>query len=335
MKKGQEVKDSKAYLARKIIEQFPHASKKELGKILFQKYPLRFSSEEVGRQFIRFVTGTCGSQTIIQTDKYKGPLSIPKGQLNDYSHYTVKGERVGILSDIHIPYHDSEPLDISVRELQKQKIDTLILNGDIIDCYQESNFVKNPTKDSIKIEIEILCHFIKDLQKAFRGAKIIYKFGNHEDRWEKYLMSKAPSIWGFECFELDNLIKIEYLRLMGKPLEIDFVKNKRIIDIGHLAVVHGHEFGEMVFSPVNAARGFYLRGKANVLGGHLHQTSEHTENNMNGKVVSAWSVGCLCDLHPEYRPLNKWNHGYAFVIHSQGTGEFEVHNKKIIKGKVY
>ncbi len=76
-----------------------------------------------------------------------------------------------------------------------------------------------------------------------------------------------------------------------------------------------------------------MRAKANIIGGHQHQTSEHTESNINGKVVGAWSVGCLCDLHPKYRPVNKWNHGFAIVKQFK-DGSFEVHNKKIIDGKI-
>lgn len=325
---------TKADLARQIIEQFPHASKRMLGKMLYQKHPLMFEDEDRARYAIRGVTGTAGGARTKPTHKdiHKGPLSIPRGELNDYSHYVVKGKRVGILADIHIPYHDYDALSVAIEELRRRNIDTLILNGDIIDCYAGSDFVKEPDAITIKGEIEILCHFIEDLQKIFPSVKIIYKLANHEERWERYILKKAPVLYGFECFELPNLIKIEFMRLIGRPLDIDFVVNKRIIDVGKLAVVHAHEFGESVFSPVNASRGFYLKAKANVVGAHLHQTSEHTESDINGKIIGAWSIGCLCDLHPKYRPLNRWNHGACFV-EVEADDNFSVDNFKIINGK--
>lgn len=331
---------SKAEKARQIVEEFPHLSKKELGKLLHKRHPLLFFSNEHGRKIVgqvtTWTTGKPGSKhgVFTKTDKHIGPLSIPRGDLNDFSHYKIGGKTIGILCDIHIPYHDFDALGIAIRELQRQNIDTLILNGDILDCYQLSRFNKEPTKMAIKEEIEMVCNFLNDLFLALPKTKIIFKFGNHEERFESFILQKAPELYGFECFELDNLIKIEYTRLFNKPLQVDFVKNKRIIEVGDLDIIHGHEFGASVFSPVNASRGFYLRAKANVIGGHCHQSSEHTESNINGKITGAWSIGCLSDLHPKYLPINKWNTGFAIVRRLEDNGNFEVNNHKIINGKV-
>jgi len=323
---------NKCELAREIIAEFPELSKKELGRLLFKKHPMEFIDAEDGRTLIRRVTDAGGSdKTYTQSDKYKGPLSIKDGQLNDFSHYKVTDKRIGMLYDIHLPYHDIEALRIAIDELVRQKVSSIILGGDTMDCFQISSFTKDPTADSIRLEIELVCQFLNDLSKL--NIKVIFVFGNHEDRFQNFIMQKAPALYGIQCFELDNLIRIEYLRIYGVPLEVDFVKDKRVIDLGHLAVIHGHNFGESVFSPVNAARGFNLRAKANVIGGHQHQTAEHTESNINGKVIGAWSVGCLCDLHPKYRPINKWNHGFAWVERFEDN-TFEVHNMKIIDGKI-
>ena len=325
---------SKAERAREIVAEFPHTSKKELGKILYSRFPLEFTDQEDARGAVRKVTGASGQNYVrnnIQSDKYIGPLSIPKGDLNDFSHYQVTGSKIGMLYDIHLPYHDIEALTVAIKEIVRQKCDTIILGGDLMDCYQLSSFNREPDKAGVKHEIDLVCNFLHDLSKL--KMKLIFKFGNHSERFENFIIKKAPELYGIECFQLDNLIRIQYQALFNKPLDIDFVKNKRIMDIGHLAAIHGHEFGESVFSPVNASRGFYLRAKANVIGGHQHQTSEHTESNINGKVVGAWSVGCLCDLHPKYRPINKWNHGFAIVTKFK-DGNFEVQNKKIINGKI-
>jgi hypothetical protein len=220
-----------------------------------------------------------------------------------------------------------------MKELKRQKIDTLILNGDIIDCYQLSDFDRTPTKDGMQREIEMLCHFLNDCQKFFPKIKIIYKLGNHCERWERKILRNAPAIWGFECFELPNLIKIEFQRLMNKPLDIDFVNKKRIIDVGKLGVCHGHEWREGTFSPVNPARGYYMRAKTSIIAGDKHQTSEHITKDMNGKIIGAWSIGCLCDLNPEYMPLNNHNHGFA-LVHRFEDDSFEVRNYKIIDGKL-
>jgi hypothetical protein len=65
---------------------------------------------------------------------------------------------------------------------------------------------------------------------------------------------------------------------------------------------------------------------------HFHQTSEHTEPTISGEIITCWSVGCLCNLHPEYMPLNKWNHGFAEIYNEDGF--FNVKNRKIINYKL-
>jgi hypothetical protein len=112
----------------------------------------------------------------------------------------------------------------------------------------------------------------------------------------------------------------------------EFIDNKRIIKAGKLNIIHGHEFGK-TSSGVNPARSFYLKAKESVLAGHLHQVSEHTEPNLSGIITTAWSTGCLCELHPEYAPINKWSHGFAHVkVNKDKT--FNVRNLKILNGNV-
>ena len=59
------------------------------------------------------------------------------------------------------------------------------------------------------------------------------------------------------------------------------------------------------------------------------------ESNLNGDLITTWSVGCLCELSPEYRPINKWNHGVIFMEcdHANG-GSITVDNRRIINGSI-
>lgn len=116
---------------------------------------------------------------------------------------------------------------------------------------------------------------------------------------------------------------------------INEIGSRQIAQYGKLFIVHGHELGRSIWSPVNAARGLYLRGKTTALAGHWHQTSEHNEKSMNMEIDVCWSVGCLCDLHPEYAPINKWNHGCAVAERVDNHGHFVLQNKKIYGTKIY
>jgi len=120
---------------------------------------------------------------------------------------------------------------------------------------------------------------------------------------------------------------------LGKDFPIEFVGDKRIIKAGNLNITHGHEFPSGIASPVNVARGLYLRAKSNAMCGHSHKTSEHSETNMNDEMITTWSVGALCDLHPLYMPINSWNHGVC-LIELDEEGKVYVHNKRIKNGRI-
>ena len=47
-------------------------------------------------------------------------------------------KRLGILSDIHIPYQSNNALAIAFETFLIDKVDSILLNGDIIDFYQLS-----------------------------------------------------------------------------------------------------------------------------------------------------------------------------------------------------
>jgi len=116
-------------------------------------------------------------------------------------------------------------------------------------------------------------------------------------------------------------------------LKIEMLKDKRPVKIGKLTVLHGQELPGM--GGVNPARATFTKTLANVLVGHYHRTSEHTEPTMNGDVINVHSMGCLCGMNPLFMPINKWNLGFAYCELDIKTGEYELHNLKIIKNKVY
>jgi len=237
----------------------------------------------------------------------------------------LNAEKVLCLYDVHIPYHSIEALTAAIDYGKKENVDCIFLGGDIIDCFKLSRFVKDPSKRNFAEELSLFKEFINVLEREFPKAKKIYKIGNHEERYQHFLFEKAKELVGVDEFNLDNIIK-------SRANNIEIVKDKRITNFNGLNIIHGHEFSSGFFSPVNVARGLYLRGKTSAIQGHSHQSSEHTESDMNGKITTTWSVGCLCELHPEYAPINKWNHGFA-VLHKTSSG-FDVDNKRIYKGKV-
>jgi predicted phosphodiesterase len=255
----------------------------------------------------------------------KNPYKLPESDEVKYEPFIFPHhDRIGILSDIHLPYHNMEALTEALTELKKNKVDAVLLNGDTIDCHQLSRFVKDPKKRDFKYEIDMLKEFFNRLDEIL-GAKIYFKIGNHEARYEHFLMMKAHELRGIEDFEFANIIK-------AREKGIQIIQSNQFMKINSLNGIHGHEyFG--VTSPVNIARGLYMKGKTSAFQGHNHQTSEHTETDMNGNITTTWSIGCLSELHPSYMPLNKHNHGYAWIECDKNGVDYKFHNKRIYNGK--
>ena len=299
----------------------------KLARIIYQDNPLLFTSLDAVRTALRSIEGKGGQRVGIRKEveeRPKNPYKLPQSDEAIYEPYQLDAKRLLVLSDIHIPYHSIDALTCAFDYAKGEKPDAILLNGDTLDFFGLSRFAKDPKARSFAHELNTFKEFMDILKKTF-NAKIYFKIGNHEERYFHFLWMKAHEIVGVEEFELENIIK-------SRAEGIEIIKDKRIMKAGDLNILHGHEFGGSVFSPVNIARGLFLKGKVSAMQGHNHCSSEHSESNMNGELTTTWSVACLCELHPSYLPINKWNHGFA-IVDIDGH-DFEVRNKRIHKGKI-
>lgn len=234
-------------------------------------------------------------------------------------------KNVLLMGDLHMPYHFLPAIEVAIDYGLKQNVDCIYLNGDIIDFYKVSRWTKDPKRRNIQEELDIVYSFLDGLSGL--GLPIFYKMGNHEDRWDRYLLENAPELYNMNTLKLPEVLRLG-------EFDIEMIGSRQRAQFGSLNVIHGHEFGQSFFNPVNPARGLFLRAKTSTIAGHNHQTSSHHENNLNGKQTACFSLGCLCDLEPEYRPyaFTKWNHGFA-IVEVDGN-EFAVSNKRIVDGRV-
>lgn len=255
-------------------------------------------------------------------------IDIPAGYFDDRTPHILPSlyKNVLLLGDIHAPYHNAMALTTALRYGHEHGIDAIILNGDFIDFYGISRFSKKPNKPSLKDEIEIAKTILERIRDKFGDIKIVWKDGNHDERLDKYIADKAP-----EIYDLDEKPSVRTLLELDK-LRIDYVSDKRVIKIGKLNLIHGHEILSGA-GAVNLARTVRLKANANVAFNHFHKTQEDIYTNIEGETIGSWAIGCLCDLSPEYMPFNGWNWGFGRVVVSE-DGTFEMENRKIIGGKV-
>jgi predicted phosphodiesterase len=305
----------------------------KLARIMYAENNLLFKNLESARIFLRYIEGKHGAlsrkfKTIIHMpERPKNPYKLPDSDETDFKPYEIKGhKRVAILSDIHVPYHNIASITAAIDYLKKSKPDALLLNGDTIDCHRLSRFIKDPKKRNFKLELDTFKALFDVFEKEL-SCKIYFKLGNHEERYEHFLYEKAGELVGIEEFEFENIIK-------ARARGIEIIADKRPMKLNNLWGIHGHEYVGGISAPVNPARGLFLKSKVSCFQGHNHQTSEHTEPTLAGKMVTTWSLGCLSELHPAYMPLNKWNHGFAEVDLDENGEDFEFKNKRIFQGKI-
>jgi len=317
-------------MARKLCRAHPNAPARTLARRLVKDANGAITLEQA-RCRIRKQFGTMGNEHRKST-KPAAPraprqagveYAMPKSVAREWTPYVldVLGP-VGILSDVHVPYHSEIAVAAAVGYLKEQNLAALLLNGDIADFYAISRYMKDPTQRDFKSELEAVRTFVAYLRQEFPKIPIVYKTGNHEDRWTHWLWQHAAEISDDPRMSLCAWLDLD-------KHGVALVDDQRPVMLGKLPVLHGHELPRGMAAPVNVARGAFLRTLSTVLVGHSHRTSNHAESDMWHHETACWSTGCLCDLRPEYAIINRWNHGFAVAtIHKGGT--FDVQNYRVM-----
>lgn len=326
--------------AASLLKKFPNAHSKTIARILYKESPELYTDLEAARDAVRRLRGAHGEfnraryrskEFFKPLGKLGDPFALPLGKTHfvDWKAVQFDGPmRVLILSDIHIPYQDKDALLLAIKWGKNNGINHVLLNGDTSDFFALSFWETDPRLRDFPEEIKVNREFLISLRNTFPRARIILKDGNHEERWMRYMRVKAPELLGIPEFEPPKVLGLASLGI-DNP-----VGDMRPIRLGTLNVIHGHEYRFSISNPVNPARGLFLRAKAHSLCGHFHHSSYHPGKTVEDKMIGCWSTGCLCDMHPAFRPLNEWNHGFAYVEVDR-VGKFEVHNFQIKSNKVY
>jgi predicted phosphodiesterase len=329
-------KNFKSDIVIDYINRFPNASTMALARMVLGENSLYFDNFDQARTMVRAYRGEhkkdSSQKTIVQTRTEEEKKNFIKRKLpeSDYEKcepfIIPKGQNnILILSDIHFPYQDNKALELAINYGIENKVNAVYLNGDTLDFYMASRFLKNPKLRDLAGELEMGREFLKLLQETF-NCPIYFKIGNHEVRWEHFLMIKAPELLGIDDFKLEQLLRF-------REFGVTLVKDKQMALAGKLPILHGHEWYGGFAPPVNPARGLFLKAKESAIVGHHHRTSEHTEKTLSGDVTTTWSTGCLCGLEPEYAPYNNYNHGFAHVKVGK-DGNYELKNMRIINYKI-
>jgi predicted phosphodiesterase len=216
-----------------------------------------------------------------------------------------------IVPDTHAPYHDRKAWALMIKAGQVFKPDVIIHLGDLADFYCVSDFNKNPNRTRLlEDEIRSVNACISDLD-SLKAKEKVFLAGNHEDRLERYLMTRAP--------ELFNMVKIPDL-LKLKERNWKYIPYKKHYKVAHMYFTHDTgRAGRYAVYQSSADVG------TNTVIGHTHRLSYFIEGNAEGKAHVGASFGWLGDseevdyMH-RVRALRDWALGFGVGYLDTKTG---------------
>jgi hypothetical protein len=241
-------------------------------------------------------------------------------------------ETAVILCDIHLPYESQEHVEVALDyAFTHHNPRHIILDGDLVDFMKISRFVSPSDAMPLVAEISYAVEWLEKLRKRFPRHKITYIQGNHEERLQRFIWTRSPELDGLKGLNVKDQLELERLNIHF----VDNMKLKResgkFYSIGKLTILHGHELG--ICPNINPARQYFLKALDNVFCGHVHKVNDHYDTTVRDETKGAFVCGCLCDMHPAYKPQNGWVAGFA-LAHFEADGMFSVEPKKIIRGRV-
>lgn len=208
----------------------------------------------------------------------------------------IKNGLVVIGSDIHIPFQDNDAVESFIKYCKEKKPEAIVLNGDVLDMFMLSKFTKGEGRNPLE-EITMCRELLASVRNACPNAEIYYVIGNHENRLEKYVLTKAP--------ELASLIEDVFSIIKTEDFKIRGCASLTIND--NFVCKHGTLLGNKSgLSAIKEMENAYMSGAT----GHTHRLCKYIARKSGRKFV--WiETGCLCDLNPEYMVNPNWQAGFA------------------------
>lgn len=318
-------------LVIKALKEFPKTSKRALAEMLSDNYPALFTFESA-RSLIKVYAkdeSIAKDRDSPFTGKNPFGLNYSKAKKQQYQSIPNAFNNILWLSDIHFPNHCIPSLSAALQYGIDNNINCIVLGGDILDNEPFTNHdAPPPSKNDVLDWFEMVEEFLDMLRNKFPKAKIYWLEGNHDLWYVRYLMKKAPALFGDEYYRLPQ-------RLNLKQRNVEFLEQDVILKAGKLHLLHGHTIIRGFMPPAQPSKNLLNRTLASTLIGHVHQNSYTPTRTLQEKsIIGCWTVGCLCTLSPAYDPHNiRHNNGIAHIRFQQ-SGEFNVQLKEIHNGKI-
>lgn len=268
------------------------------------------------------------------------PLVLPKaGRGNRLAGATKI--RV-ILSDTHGHHVDRQALAAVMSDLEKFRVDEVVLLGDHLDCggwlaqHHTLGFVAE-TQTTFEDDVEATNSFLDELQKRTGRVDTYYIVGNHEARIEKFCVTAALRNSTDAKFLLDRIGPQHVLQLEKRGIQ--FIHHGTRYH--NLPIPGSIQLGKCVFThpseaPKYASAALLKKYGGNLVFGHTHRVDATIGFSVLAGTIGAWGVGCLCQRQPLWMHTNPtdWSHAYGLQLVG-ANGDFLHITVPVIDGVSY
>lgn len=209
-----------------------------------------------------------------------------------------EGSRLVVLSDTQVPFVDEALWRTVLKFVGDYKPNDIILNGDVLDCYEISEFDKRPQRlFDLQSEMEMAGDMLDDLRKRVaKDGKVWWIDGNHEERINRTIWKHAQG-FAFMAGDIQSGLHLDE-RCAG------YVPYGKHIDYLGFTVTHGNYVSQ--FSAYTAKR-HADRYHSSGCNGHTHRAGSYSYRDGRAKSHTWYEIGCLCRMDLEYvRGVANW-----------------------------
>jgi hypothetical protein len=147
--------------------------------------------------------------------------------------------KTAIINDLHAPFHDPQAVGTALDIIADAHVDRIVINGDLLDMYNvNSHGPAHPmTGTLLEDEIAFGRLWLAGLRKRFPKKEIVFLFGNHEDRLERFIIQHAKAL--FKLISLQNLLGLKDLDISYYPYNHRYRLEKTNVYIQHSPPSYG------------------------------------------------------------------------------------------------
>lgn len=251
-------------------------------------------------------------------------------------HYGLRKLDNGTLRPTHRP----EVMDGFLQVMKREQPNIIVIGGDAIDLPEISKYDldSNDFNDTMQLCIDGLHKYFSRLRSDNPNADIIHLKGNHENRFNKFMIRNAMPLFGVKPANMPESWAVNSYPFLLRLDELGFnyTDNYKIND--RLTTMHG----EIAKSGATAA--IYLgRYATSMMFHHDHRRGYGRRVFPNGTAIEAFGFGCQADVTGSVPGVHSriddrghvvenyenWSNGGGFVEFQKGDKPFRQYSVPI------